>query len=64
MCVTDAIKNFQELQKEADNPLNCPRAERARKGDRVLIRYKGKLWWRTVKYRCIRQISYLSNFLH
>ena len=50
MCVTDAIKNFQELQKEADNPLNCPRAERARKGDRVLIRYKGKLWWRTVKY--------------
>ena len=37
------MNNFQELQKEADNPLNCPRIERARKGDRVLIRYKGKL---------------------
>ena len=36
------MNNFQELQKEADNPLNCPRIERARKGDRVLIRYKGK----------------------
>merc|ERR1712001_71537 len=33
----------QELQKEADNPLNCTRVERARKGDRVLIRYKGLL---------------------
>lgn len=33
----------QELQKEADNPLNCPSRERARKGDRVLIRYKGLL---------------------
>lgn len=33
----------QELQKEADNPLNCPSKERARKGDRVLIRYKGLL---------------------
>jgi len=31
------------LQKEADNPLNCPRLERARKGDRVFIRYKGLL---------------------
>lgn len=33
----------QELQKEADIPLNCPRKERARRGDRVLIRYQGLL---------------------
>merc|ERR1711970_394825 len=38
-----AASHAQELQKEADNPLNCPRVERARKGDRVLIRYKGLL---------------------
>merc|ERR1711994_723541 len=38
-----ACSQAQELQKEADNPLNCPRIERARKGDRVLIRYKGLL---------------------
>lgn len=33
----------QELQKEADPPLNCPSLERARRGDRVIIRYKGLL---------------------
>jgi len=42
-CALCAPAHAQELQKEADNPLNCPRVERAKKGDRVLIRYKGLL---------------------
>ena len=33
----------QELQKEADPPLNCPGRERARRGDRILLDYTGLL---------------------
>merc|ERR1712024_144236 len=33
----------QELQKEADPPLNCRREERARPGDRILLDYTGLL---------------------
>ena len=33
----------QELQKEADPPLNCRREERARRGDRILLDYTGLL---------------------
>ena len=33
----------QELQKEADPPLNCRRQERARRGDRILLDYTGLL---------------------
>merc|ERR1712112_610629 len=33
----------QEFQKEANPPLNCPRKEQAKTGDRVLIRYEGRL---------------------
>ena len=33
----------QELQKEADPPLNCRREERARRGDRILMDYTGLL---------------------
>merc|ERR1711875_72942 len=33
----------QEFQKEADPPLNCQRAEKAKKGDRILMDYTGLL---------------------
>eukprot|EP00091_Calanus_sinicus_P004628 TRINITY_DN1496_c0_g1_i5.p1 TRINITY_DN1496_c0_g1~~TRINITY_DN1496_c0_g1_i5.p1 ORF type:complete len:232 (+),score=67.72 TRINITY_DN1496_c0_g1_i5:55-696(+) len=33
----------QEFQKEADPPLNCQRAEKARKGDKILMDYTGLL---------------------
>lgn len=33
----------QEFQKEADPPLNCQRAEKARKGDKILMEYTGLL---------------------
>jgi len=37
------LATAQELQKEAEPALNCPPKERAKNGDRVLIRYKGLL---------------------
>merc|ERR1711962_327429 len=33
----------QEFQKEANPPLNCNKKEQAKTGDRVLIRYEGRL---------------------
>merc|ERR1712106_475822 len=38
-----AVVKAQEFQKEADKALNCPAREKARKGDRVFISYKGLL---------------------
>ena len=38
-----ASATAQELQKEADPPLNCRRQERARRGDRILLDYTGLL---------------------
>jgi len=38
-----ASASAQELQKEADPPLNCRREERARRGDRILLDYTGLL---------------------
>ena len=38
-----ASASGQELQKEADPPLNCRREERARPGDRILLDYTGLL---------------------
>merc|ERR1712106_534560 len=38
-----AVVKAQEFQKEADKALNCPAREKARKGDRVFMGYKGLL---------------------
>ena len=43
LLVACSCTSAQELQKEADPPLNCRREERARRGDRILLDYTGLL---------------------